>query len=717
VENAEAESCVYVPMAEVYSGEETVSMSLIYRNAEAERNIAKLKVIDGVEKWQGTGILVPYKFFTNYGFKAADKIKIKIGNEKKGEGKDNNKYEYTICGFYEDQIYGVPIYAAAQIFVLEDYKKVVKDLTSSGGLSTKATIYSVKTSDNANIDYVSSEIDDIFDDYGLLIDKLKTMQNSVILYPNLISLVLVLVAILLVGVSLLVCSFSISSAISDSTLDIGIWKACGWRDQQIAITFVIQYFITVILGSAAGIAISVPILPVVSKIVSSTVGLIWEIPLAIPPMIISSMLTIIMVVTIALVSSRKARKLLPVKALTNSSNSKRKRHNHLPLKSSKLGLTILLALKAVLNNGRQTFIIIIISAALVFSCSSSFVAYYNLGVKDDMFVNMVGYPHADINFVTDIYGAQTGRSINQSRNAFEKIKEMSNVAKTVGFMDLGDVDIGDVKVTLNVSDNVEALEKNNLVTGSYPKGPDEVALSFNVADKINKHLGDTVTIEINDKKKQFVISAITQQVYNMGMIADMTSEGFKRYDPGYAPIGIMIFLNDNKNASSFANNLEHQFSYLDKLSVIKVSNIIDPLVASLRLGVQALMTVLLLITLATILLITLVVITSTYQREKFNFGLYKAFGFSSNQLANQLSLYTVLPVIAGSIIGGIAGGLLANRLYSLVLPMVGIQRSYFEVNGAYLISSVIGVIVFSYIVANLMAIKVRHISACSFIKE
>lgn len=709
VVTAEDEACTFIPIAEVDCGEQKVSMALIYRDFKADREIAELNVIDKVEDWQGTGIYVPYKFFTNYGFKVNDTVEIKIG--------DDNKYEYTICGFYEDPIYGVPIYSAAQIYIVDNYDKSVKDLISSGGLSAKGTIYSIRTKEDADIDKISSEIDNIFDESGLLIDKLETLQSSAILYPNLISLVLIFVAAMLVAVSLLVSSFSISSAISDSTIDIGIWKACGWHDQQIAFTFVLQYFITAVLGSIAGITIGIPILPAVSKVVSSTIGLIWDIQPAVLPMIISSLFAIILVGIIALASSRKARKLVPVKALTNNVDSKKSKHNYLPLKKSRITITVLLSLKSVLNNGKQTFIIMIISAALVFSCSSSFVAYYNLGIKDDMFVNMLGYPQGDIKFVTDIYGVQTDESIDQSRNSFDKVKKMQNVAKTVEYMEVLGTNIGDTKVTVDVSDDIKALDKKNLVRGSYPKKSNEIALSFTVTDKLNKDIGDTVTVDIDGKKNQFVITAITQQIYNLGLIADITTEGFKRFDSDFAPTGIMIYLDDGTDVDSFANTLEDEFSNLDKLSVTKVSSIVDPLISSLRLAIQALMIVLLLITFATVVLISLVVITSTYRREKFNFGLYKAFGFSSNQLANQLSLYTVLPIIAGSILGGIAGGLLANRLYSLILPAVGIQKSYFEVNGIYIICSVIGVIVFSYLTAHLMAIKVRRLSACSIIKE
>lgn len=709
VVNVEDEDCAFVPTAEVNCKKQTINMILIYRNAKASRKIAKLKIIDKVNNWKGTGVYVPYKFFSNYGFKVNDKIKIKIGN--------NNKYEYTICGFYEDPIYGVPLYSAAQIYIVKNYEKNIEELTSSSGVSTKGKIYSVRTTKNANIEGVTNKIDNILNNSELLIDKLKSVQSSTILYPNLISLVLVLVATMLVCVSLLVSSFSISSAISDSTVDIGIWKACGWHDQQIAFAFVLQYLITAILGSIAGIIFSVVLLPIVSKIVSGTIGLIWNIKLTILSAVISFVFATVLVGIITLISSRKARKLVPVKALKNSIDERKNKHNYLPLKNNRIGLTVLLALKSVLNNGRQTFIIIIISAAVVFSCSNSLVAYYNLGVKNDMFINMLGYPQADIKFVTDIYGAQTQNSINQSKSAFNKIKRMSNVSKIVEYMEIIGASINNTKFTIDISNNVEALNKKSLVKGHYPKKSNEIALSFNVADKINKGIGDTVTLNIRGKKEKFTISGITQQIYNFGMIADITTKGFKRFDSNYAPTGIMIFLQNNTNISSFTNKLRHKFSGIDRLSITKVSNIIDPLINSLHSGIQALMMILLLITFITIVLITLVVITTAYQREKFNFGLYKAFGFSSMEIVNQLSLYTVLPVLIGSIIGGFLSYLLTNKFYSLILPVVGIRKSYFEVSLPYLTCSVIGVIVFAYITANLMAIKVRRLSACSIIKE
>ncbi|MDF2822592.1 MAG: hypothetical protein K0R15_3040, partial [Clostridiales bacterium] len=93
---------------------------------------------------------------------------------------------------------------------------------------------------------------------------------------TMISAMMVMFALIIVFVCLLVVRFRIVNSIEEDVMKIGSLKSIGYTSRQIILTVILQFSLIAGIGSLIGIALSYPVLPVVSAVFEQQSGLKWE---------------------------------------------------------------------------------------------------------------------------------------------------------------------------------------------------------------------------------------------------------------------------------------------------------------------------------------------------------------------------------------------------------------------------------------------------------
>ena len=708
IANAESEEVVYLPTAELKYSSNNVAMALIFRDYEKERELGTLNLIDSIDEYKGMGIYVPYKFHTTYGFAVDDVAKFDVNGDE---------IQFTICGFYEDPLYGTPIYAASQLFIVGDYESCIATVRDTAGSVIDSIEYSIRLDKDASPQDNADEISSLIGSNLITLDRLDMMKSSVTMYPVLLSIVLVVIVLALLLVVMVVIKFSVESLIATSTVDIGIWRAIGWSSNKIVLIFVIQYFTAAFIASVLGVILCNLMLPLVSGIISSTMGLTWKIGMDIVLTLGCCMIITLLVLTISTFAAFKSKRVVPVKAINNQTENSRKNTRALKLYSSKIGLDLFLSLKSLFIKRKQTISIFIISLLLVFVSSCCTIAFYNLCIEDTTLNNMIGYPQADVCITMDMYGSQTELSREDSQKVFSEISNLSEVESSCDWLLLPNVSVDGNNGYLNVSDDFTVLKKNTLISGQYPKQDDEVSVSFMLADKMNKDIGDFVDLKMNGNTERFVITGITQQVYNSGAIIDISTSGFVRFDNDYTPVSIMVVLNEGSDISEFCNMLEEKYKDYSNFSITVNGDVVAPILTSLEMGVSVLMAAALAITLLTVFMIMSLIINLTLKREKKSIGINKALGFSTWRLCKQITYTVCIPIIMGYLTGYVLSVLLGNKLFETVLPMVGVRNCHFVINHGVLILVFVMLTVVSLFMSMCLSSKLRNISVKDILTE
>ncbi|MFQ8601142.1 MAG: FtsX-like permease family protein [Oscillospiraceae bacterium] len=105
---------------------------------------------------------------------------------------------------------------------------------------------------------------------------IELIEMSRCMMATMVAAMMVLFALIVVAVCLLVVRFRIVNSIEDDMMKIGSLKSIGYTSRQIGFTLLLQYLLLAGVGSAAGIALSYPLLPAVSAVFEQQSGLRWE---------------------------------------------------------------------------------------------------------------------------------------------------------------------------------------------------------------------------------------------------------------------------------------------------------------------------------------------------------------------------------------------------------------------------------------------------------
>ncbi len=676
----------------------------LINDADKERSISKWKLVGEYLPLDSMSIYVPYVLSIDGGYKLNDKLQVSI---------NETVITFTIKGFTEDVFFSSLDTVVLGVYVPND---TYESLKSQLGEEYNATLI------YANLEKMNKDVEngirEIIREENPYIDANATstflsldmgvIRLSRSLVANGVAVMMIAFAAVMVVVCLIVVRFRIENSIEEDMTKIGSLKAMGFTSLQIMSSVITQFSLIALVGSVVGISMSYLATPTLSKVLAHQSGLKWVQGFD-KGISASSLLAILLVVGfISFVSSRHIKSLNPIVALRGGIITHNFRKNHLPLDRSKGSLPFVLAMKLMLQNMKQSIMIMVIFIVVSFASTFAIVMFYNSTIDTTTFAEI---PGIELSSVIAIFNPSLDNT-----SIIEGIKSKEGVRK-VQFIDTTMVRLGNDEVATFVMDDFSKKEINTVYQGRYPLHSNEVVISGYLAKMMDKRIGDNVKLKVNEKEAEFIITGFSQGSYLGELsIISLRRDGILRLDPNFKQRNLHIYLDKGIESSDFKTKIEKNYgeSFIGTIDMDKEFQQGMGLYTSIvsKVGITIMV-----ITILVVVLVLYFVINSSLIRKKHELGIQKALGFTTIQLMNQFSLGLLPPIILGVILGSFLGMTQTNPFMTQTQKSMGIMRTNYIITPLWIILFGIGIVILSYAISMLKTYRIRKITAYKLVSE
>lgn len=646
-----------------------------------------------------TSVYVPYMLSTK-GYRLGDTLKLTILGKT---------YAYRIAGFEEDLLWGNTMTGSMRFFLPDSAYRAFAALPENASVQTVLVNAYTRTLADA------SDLSDALllkrpsgSPNGWLgrldINNTKLATSMPVTIGAALEIAFAFVVALIV---LLVVRFRIVGSIEEDIRNIGALEAVGYTGKQIRGAFLLQFLLTSLVGGIVGIGLSYAVAIPHNRSLASQTGLNWT--RGFDPAV--SLLTLAgllgCVALVALAATGRIRRLPVITALRGGITTHSFRKNHLPLENTRGPLSLLLACKSTWAGARQNLALGIIFAAVAFASVFTFLLFYNFGVNNTAVMHLMGGEPDDIS-ITMNAGADI-HALQQS------IRGLPYVTQTLTY-GTPMVDTGGKASYGAVTPDFSLLKNNQAYEGRYPRHDNEVAIGGVLAGQLHKGVGDTVRITFDGRSADYLITGLTQSINDLGKGSYFTEDGFHRVASQYTPAYLFIYTEKDTHIPNTMHTINARFG----AQVASVSN--DHATAQNILGtygtVVAVFATLMFSMMAVIVILILVLLTGAMLvRNRQEFGIQKALGFTTGQLMRQVA-FSFLPVgILGALAGSLLGQFFADPLVSGLFRGMGLLKMDFLLPAAAVPTVCILITLLTYVISMLAARSVRRISPCALMDE
>ncbi len=690
------------------------SYQIMFGNMDEKRELSKWKFVGEHLPADDMSVYLPDIFKAVSGYQLNDKIELKYTDEVTKEVKS---LLFTVKGYTEDIYFSSTDTGYISFYLPEDtYQKVKAILNKPENL---IHVVFANVDDVKNVSAIESGIREILNlnsaslmaadpSTMMVVIDLELIQLSRCLMATMVSAMMVMFALIIVIVCLLVVRFRIVNSIEEDIMKIGSLKSIGYTSRQIILSVILQFSLIAGIGSIIGIALSYPTLPAVSAVFEQQSGLKWEQGFDASVSGAAFCILLLIVILIAFLAAHRIGKLNPIHALRGETTVRKYKRNHMQLEKAGSNLPLALAFKSVLQSMKQNVMIIVILTAVTFSGVFGVIMYYNTTVDTKAFAEVPGMEICNAIAVLNPEKDQ--------REAVKTIEGMEHVWK-VQYLDEVKVNVEGMEVITYVMDNYDKKETKLVYEGRYPENKNEISLAGILAERLDKTIGDTVTVRFGEKEEPFKVVGLSNGSQMGGLNTSILAKDYERLNSSYKHQSLYIYLEKGTDAEKFVKMLESKFDKSMLLTAVNFDKGMAEGMASYQGIVAAMGIAMLVVTLFVVSLVLYFVISSSVIRKKKELGIQKAIGFTTYQLMNQLSISFTIPIIIGVVIGTLLGAFYTNPMMSISMKSAGIMKAGFLVDQYWVIAFGIGVIIFSYLLSLLITWRIRKISAYALVTE
>ena len=705
---------VVVLDANILSKGEDKSFPIMFSNMDEKREISKWKFVGEHLSAEDMSVYVPDIFKAVSGYQLNDKIKINYTDQ---ETKEVKAITFTVKGYTEDIYFSSTDTGYISFYLPEETYQKVKSILNKPEYLTHLVF--VNLDDVKNVTAIESGIREILNlnsaslmaadpSTMLVVIDLELIQLARCMMATMISAMMVMFALIIVIVCLLVVRFRIVNSIEEDIMKIGSLKSIGYTSRQIILSVILQFSLIASLGSLIGIALSYPALPAVSAVFEQQSGLKWEQGFDGGISGATFIILLLIIILVAFLAAHRISKLSPIHALRGETTARKYNRNYLPLEKANSNLPLALAFKSVLQSMKQNVMIIVILIAVTFSGVFGVIMYYNTTVDTKAFAEVPGMEICNAIAVLNPEMDQT--------ETVKAIESMDNVWK-VQYLEEVKVKVDGSEVAAYVMDDYNRKETKLVYEGRYPENTNEITLAGILAERLNKTIGDTVTVSYGENEEQFKVVGLSNGSQMGGLNTSILSKDYVRLNPSFKHQALYIYLDKGTDATKFVVELESKFDKSILLTAIDFDKEMAEGMAAYQNVVAAMGLAMLVITLLVVTLVLYFVISSSVIRKKRELGIQKAIGFTTYQLMNQLSISFTIPIIIGVVIGTLLGAFYTNPMMSISMKSMGVMKAGFIVNPYWVIIFGVATIVFSYLLSMLITWRIRKISAYALVTE
>lgn len=679
------------------------NMTIVFMDMDTQRTISDFTIHDKGKTKKKNSIVVPMYMKVGKGYETGDEITFRINEQM---------YTFEIYGFVEDVMFASPsnvtIYKCfitnesmselknSKYFVQKDWYNIMLDDASKSSEFDEAIC--------KKIDQME-EITEIS-----LVANYETMRVGTSMFVSIIMAIFTIFSLMFVIIAVVVMRFNVVANMEENITNIGILQVVGYTSRQFAGATIIEYLIVTAAGIVLGFGMTYPANSYMTGIISRSMGLTWKCRVDVLVGMLTVAMLFVVIFGVILVTTRKFKKISTLSALRDGIETHNFKHNFMPFHKSFLGVNMTIGWKDILHNKKQSVSILIVVSMLSFISAAMLIVYSNFVNDTDYLVNLVGIEKSDITIQM--------KDENRERIMAEVEKD-SDVTQVIASSSWNVTVCDGEKEKIVVADiysDISKLRVNSLLRGRLPRQKNEISMTNRIADEFQVDVGDLVTLKVQDKKLDFLVTGITQQMSNMGIRIAMEENALKRFVPEYSTNYINVYL---KNGVSIEEKVTFwEEKYMDEdVAITNFEETYSTILGTYVSSLESICIVFALITVFVVSLILILLARMKFIRERKYMGVYKALGYTSMQLMKQ-TLMSFIPVVAvGTLIGCIAAVSGVNPIFAWMLSACGIEKCNMAVNAWILVATFAVIVLVAIIVVTICSLRIRKVEAYKMITE
>ncbi|MBD5081606.1 MAG: ABC transporter permease [Ruminococcaceae bacterium] len=608
-------------------------------------------------------IYVPQGLLTDMNGKVGDKIVIETIADD---------YQFTVAGILFDPMCGSALMGWKNFYISnEDYSEIRLEILKAETENNHAigNILEIKKADNCNLSDIQLRRQ-LNLDYGITDMAIGSLTKDMsvhytTLFVEVVSSVLLVFVIVLLAIVVIVTVHSISVEIETEYVTFGVLKAQGFGYSKICLLFLGEYLFAEMVGAALGIALSIPIIGLLSNIFVTITSIpsVVSIPADMITVIILALFILSAVSTLFITA--KFNKISPVRAI---SGAKKEIYFDSRIKApiSKGLLSPSLALRQFTSAKRRYIGTLVIVMILVFFMTTVALLADALNSKSaleamgTMVEDIIVYPKEELS--DDDY-----KRIEKEIETFSPIKKAYYTRNSY--------------FSFNGEEMYCAVYKDPsmlpAIKGRTPVYDNEIAVSPILLDEFNIKIGDEITVGWKNKKDKYIIVGTVQLINDAGRCFLMSHDAAEK-------IGFDLWLlggylldmkedeenNDNSTLIQYiADRLNEKFGSI--IEAKPSSNLIDDTTDT---AIKAIQAIIYSFSVIFSLIVVIMVCSKAFVQERTDIGIYKAVGFGSQNLRLQFAVRFFIVSVMGSVIGGFLSYFLSGNVLTVLLRSIGVTN-------------------------------------------
>lgn len=693
------QDCLVISATSKYAGGKIATnyMALSFEDA-LSRELGKYEIVEVDENVAGEKVYLPYLFKTGGGYKIGDTFDISFTNKT---------YTMNIAGFYENMMLGsFNASLCSLLFDTETYKTIQQN----HGEETGAVVASVKLHNRDDGEkFNGTVIEEVAKSYptiSCISNYYSITMQARTLTASIFSAIISGIAFLILLIAVIVLASNVANYILENMKNLGALKAVGYTSKQLILSLLFQFICIGLFSTLVGIGLSYVVYPIIGSLLITQTGISYAIKFLAVPMLITVAVILLVIATTIFVSSKKVKKITPIVALRQGIETHNFKKNHVPLEKTKAPLNLAISLKTMFSNSRQSITMGITAVALslliVFSC----VMLQNFTIDSTTSLGLFAGEQGSINAVISV-------SAEKNDTFTSDMASDTDVTKS-NLYHLSKVNHEDTAVMCNIIEAGADLNYTQICyDGRLPKFDNEVAVGGKYAKVHKLKIGDTITLKKSDKSFEYLVSGFTQSTSFMGEDFTVTLDGYEK-------IGTLdsytyyVNLRDGVSTNDFISRITETYGK-DILATANTEEIIEGSMGVYISLVEIIVVAIIILTLIIVLFVLYLMVKTLLLKKKKDYGVFKAVGFTTWQLVLQTALSFMPSIIFCVILGTFIGGLFINQLLTLFFSGIGIMKCAFTIPIPLLIIAGIGVILFAFVFACLLSLKVRKITPKSLL--
>lgn len=611
-----------------------------------------------------------------------------------------NKIPYKICGFFNSIMGGSHNCAMTEIILTEDKYQELVEL----GYAPKATMCCVRIHDKMESQnyeaWLKDEFSGRYPEARILSNTYLQVRQSRYVAASICSGIISMMAFLVLLIALVVISSNIINYIAENMKNLGSLKAIGYISSQLVNSLMLQFLGFSLFAAIAGIGCSYLMFPYVNAMLASQTGIPYRMRFLPLPLLLTFAVLCGTVAVVVCLSSRRMKKVEPIVALRQGIQTHNFKRNHIPLAESKASLNIALALKTTLSGMKHNIIIgitmLVLSLVVVFSG----VLIENMLIDSEPMVNL-------------IVGETSDSCINVNKGKEQEFcDEMSRDARVEKFYVYHYENViheGGLELMATMCDDFSKTNNQDIVfKGRAPKFDNEIVIAAKYAKEQGLDIGDEMKIIVGGTGEKYIISGFTQIGNQLGKDCLLTREGYERIGE-LQNISYYLNLREGVDIEEFNAEVKDMFGN----EVNAATNVRSTIKGGVSVYVSILaiiVTFVLVMSVVIIVFVLYLLVRTMLNRKKQDYGILKAFGFTTGQLVLQTALSFMPAVVITTVVGIIGNCAIINPLIALFLNGVGIVKCSFAIPVGLVTVSGAAIILFAFAVACLLSLRIRKIA-------